>query len=174
MTSFTTTFRELSNDKTVSDILKLVHRDIASRFDHIDQALELINKSRAGQRLTSLAELQPTLLKIARGLQSITKQIRVETNKGPRSVDISKVYIPPKLKHRDTKKNSAVLSKATSAIRPKSKQTNRSEHLELEWRVDPKVLQIISYADLKLSFSPVVILGEPGGGKKYNMPKPML
>lgn len=165
MVSFTTTFRELSKDKIASDILKLVHRDISVRCDQIDQALELINKSRAGQRLTSLAELQPALLKIARGLQSVTKQIRVETNKGPRSVDISKIYIPPKLKHRDTKKNSEVLAKATSAIRPKSKPAARSEPNEFDWRVDPRVLQTISYGDLRFSFSRVVILGDPGGGK---------
>jgi NACHT domain len=164
MVSFTTTFRELSKDKIASDILKLVYRDLSTRFDQIDQALELINKSRIGQRLASLAELQPSLLKIARALQSTTKQIRVETNKGPRSVDISKVYIPPKLKHRDTKRNSEVLAKATSAIRPKRHQA-RSEPVEFDWRVDPKVLQTISYGDLKLSFSRVVILGDPGGGK---------
>jgi hypothetical protein len=165
MVSFTTSFRELSKDKIASDILKLVHRDVSNRCDQIDQALELINKSRAGQRLTSLAELQPAFLKIARGLQSITKQIRVETNKGPRSVDISKIYIPPKLKHRDTKKNSEFLAKATSAIRPKNKPPTKSEPVEYDWRVDPKVLQTISYGDLKLSFSRVVILGDPGGGK---------
>jgi hypothetical protein len=163
MVSFTTTFRELSKDKIISDILKLVHRDISVRCNQIDQALELINKSGAGRKLSSLAELEPALLKIARGLQSITKQIRVETNKGPRSVDISKIYIPPKLKHRDTKKNSEVLAKATSAIRPKGRHQGRSELLEHDWRVDPRVLQTISYSDLKLSFSRVVILGDGSG-----------
>jgi hypothetical protein len=165
MVSFTTSFRELSKDKMASDLLKLVHRDVSTRCDQIDQALELLNKSRSGQRLNTLAELQPALLKIARCLQSTTKQIRVETNKGPRSVDISKVYIPPKLKHRDTKKNSEFLAKATSAIRPKNKHPARSDLLEFDWRIDPKVLQTISYGDLKLSFSRVVILGDPGGGK---------
>ena len=165
MVSFTTTFRELSKDKMTSDILKLVHRDISARCNRIDQALELINKTRSDRNLTSLVQLQPALLKIARGLQSTTKQIRVETNKGPRSVDISKIYIPPKLKHRDTKKNSELLAKAASAIRPKGKLPNKSEHIEFDWRVDPKILQTITYNDLKLSFSRVVILGDPGGGK---------
>jgi hypothetical protein len=166
MLSFTTTFRELSKDKIASDILKLVHRDISARLNQIDQALELVNKSPLSQKPTSLRELQPALLKISRGLQSITKQVRVETNKGPRSVDISKIYIPPKLKHRATKKNSEALAKATSAIRSKTRHlSSRSDGAELEWRVDPSILETITYSDLKLAFSRVVILGDPGGGK---------
>jgi hypothetical protein len=165
MVSFTTTFRELSKDKVASDILRLVHRELSVRCTQIDQALELLNKNRPNQKLSSLAELQPVLLRIARGLQSITKQVRVETNKGPRSVDISKIYIPPKLKHRDTKKNAEALAKATSAIRPKGRHMKADGPDLLEWRVDPKILQTITYSDLKLSFSRVVILGDPGGGK---------
>jgi hypothetical protein len=49
-------------------------------------------------------------------------------------------------------------------MRPKGRHPSRSE-LEFDWRVDPKVLQTITYSDLKLSFSRVVILGDPGGGK---------
>lgn len=165
MTSFTTTFKELAKDKVTADILKLIHRDLIARCDQIDQALQVLNRSRPAGGLTSLEELRPSLIKIARGLQNMTKQIRVETNKGARSVDISKIYIPPKLSHRDTKKSTETLTKAASAVRGRIRHQGRAEPTEPDWRIDPKVLQTISYSDLKLSFARIVILGDPGGGK---------
>ena len=164
MTSFSVTFREISKDKVTSEMLKLIHRDISTRCDQIDQALQLINENRTDRKQATLETLHPALLKIARGLQSTTKQVRVETNKGPRSVDISKIYIPPKLRHRDTKRNTETLAKAAAVIRPKGKIV-RHEGPETEWQIDPSILQSISYGDLKLSFSRVVVLGDPGGGK---------
>ena len=165
MTSFTTTFKELAKDKVTADILKLIHRDLIARCDQIDQALQVLNRSRPARGLTSLEELRPSLIKIARGLQNMTKQIRVETNKGARSVDISKVYIPPKLSHRDTKKSTEAITRAASAVRGRIKHQARAEPIEFDWRIDPKALQTISYSDLKLSFARIVILGDPGGGK---------
>jgi hypothetical protein len=82
MTSFSITFKELSKDKVAADILKLVHRNLIARCDQIDQSLHALNKDRGSRRLSSLEELRPALIKVARGLQSMTKQIRVETNKG--------------------------------------------------------------------------------------------
>lgn len=166
MTSFTTTFKELAKDKVTADILKLIHRDLIARCDQIDQALQVLNRSRPARgRLTSLEELRPSLIKIARGLQNMTKQIRVETNKGARSVDISKVYIPPKLSHRDTQRSAETITKAASAVRGRMKHQARAELIEYDWRIDPKTLQTITYSDLKLSFARIVILGDPGGGK---------
>lgn len=165
MVSFVTTFREVSKDKVVADTLKLIYREITNKCEQIDQALQLINKEHNTEKPTSLGDLQVRLLKIARGLQSATKQVRVETNKGPRSVDISKVYIPPKLRHRETKRNAEILVKTSAVIRPRGRGTARYDGPETEWRIDPNVLQSITYGDLKLSFSRVVILGDPGGGK---------
>ena len=111
MTSFSVTFREISKDKVTSEMLKLIHRDISTRCDQIDQALQLINENRTDRKQSDSRDPHPALLKIARGLQSTTKQVRVGANKGPRSVDISKIYIPPKLRHRDTKRNTEILRK---------------------------------------------------------------
>jgi hypothetical protein len=46
MASFTTTFREVSKDKVMSDMLKLIYRELSTRCDQIDQALQLTNASR--------------------------------------------------------------------------------------------------------------------------------
>ena len=163
--SFATTFREASKDKMTSDMLKIIYRDLSHRCDQIDQALQLANSKRRGSKETSLEQLRSALLKVARGLQSTTKQVRVETNKGPRSVDISKIYIPPKLRYRETKKNAEALAKASAVVRPRGRGAIRHEGPDTEWRIDPSILQTITYGDLKLSFSRVVILGDPGGGK---------
>jgi predicted NACHT family NTPase len=80
-------------------------------------------------------------------------------------VDISKIYIPPKLRHRDTRRNVEALAKASAVVRPRGKTMGRNDTADTEWRIDPSVLQTITYGDLKLSFSRVVILGDPGGGK---------
>lgn len=165
MTSFSTTFKELSKDKVAADIMKLVHRDLAARCDQIDQSLQILNESRGALRLNSLEELRPALIKVARCLQSMTKQIRVETNKGARSVDISKIYIPPKLSYRDSKRSAQSLAKVSAAIRQRGRHHSARGEIEFEWGVDPKALQTITYSDLKLSFSRIVILGDPGGGK---------
>ena len=163
--SFSTTFREVSKDKIVSDTLKLMFRELSNKCDQIDHALQAINNGLTVHQQTPLPELQGRLLRIARGLQAATKQVRVETNKGPRSVDISKIYIPPKLRHRDTKRNAETLAKVASVVRPRGRVVAKPDSPEPEWRIDPSVLQTISYGDLKLSFSRVVILGDPGGGK---------
>jgi predicted NACHT family NTPase len=162
--SFSTTFREASKDKLTSDMLKMIFRELSVRGDQIDQALQLTNRHSKKKKESSLEHLRSALLKIARGLQSTTKQVRVETNKGPRSVDISKIYIPPKLRYRDTKRNAETLAKTSALVRPKGRIITR-DGAEAEWRVDPATLQSITYSDLKLSFSRVVILGDPGGGK---------
>jgi len=163
--SFATTFREASKDKMTSEMLKIIYRNLSTRCDQIDQALQLTNRGSRGREEIPLEKLRAALLKIARGLQSTTKQVRVETNKGPRSVDISKIYIPPKLRYRDTKRNAEMLARASAVVRPRGRIITRQDGGEAEWRIDPNILQTITYGDLKLSFSRVVILGDPGGGK---------
>src|SRR5258708_11007511 len=49
--------------------------------------------------------------------------------------------------------------------RARGRIITRQDGGEAEWRIDPNILQTITYGDLKLSFSRVVILGDPGGGK---------
>ncbi|MGQ7387934.1 hypothetical protein ACTGWU_10670, partial [Streptococcus suis] len=66
-------------------------------------------------------------------------------------------------KYRDTAKNADLISNAVSVVRAKRQRLDASELVE--WRVDPTSLNTIGYGDLKLSFSRVVILGDPGGGK---------
>ncbi|MBR0968897.1 NACHT domain-containing protein [Bradyrhizobium diazoefficiens] len=163
MVSFTITFRELSKDKNTHAVLQLISRNVASRFDQVDSALQALNKQLPRVQHSSVQGMQPALLKLVRGLQAVTKQVRIETNKGARSVDISKIYIPPKLKYRDTAKNADLISNAVSVVRAKRQRLDASELVE--WRVDPTSLNTIGYGDLKLSFSRVVILGDPGGGK---------
>jgi hypothetical protein len=110
--SFSITLRELSKDGILVDALRLVSKDIGLRLDQVDRALSEMRVVEKKKRLPSLETLQPNLLKLAKGLQTIYKQIRVETNKGARQVDISRIYIPSKLRYRDTKKNTNLIASA--------------------------------------------------------------
>lgn len=164
-TSFSITLRELSKDRVLLDAIRLVSQDISGRLDAVDRALSEIKipKKNTPEPL-ALEVLKPNLLKIAKGLQSAYKQIRIETNKGVRLVDISKIYIPPKLRYRDTKRNADLIANATRIL-SNDPRLSRSTDGGIAWGNASEQIQIISYGDLKLTFSRIAILGDPGGGK---------
>jgi hypothetical protein len=99
MKSFFVTLQELSQDRILLGAIRAHRSEMVARLERVDFALQQIQSKKSGKD-HSFDTLRATLLKIAKGLQGLYRSIRVETNKGARSVDITRIYIPPKLKYR--------------------------------------------------------------------------
>ncbi|WGM38169.1 NACHT domain-containing protein [Caulobacter sp. NIBR1757] len=166
MISFSTTFAELSKDKSVHALLSAHHKEISNRLSALDAALSSLRLPNRPQH--TFESLNPTLAKIAKGLQNSYKNVRVETNKGARNVDITRIYIPPKIRLRESQRNARHLEGVIKGIAPATiSQQNISASLAVH--VNPKEIENelsrVAFADLKASFSRIVVLGDPGGGK---------
>jgi hypothetical protein len=121
-TSFLMSVRELSKDRVILEAIQLHRNDIEIRFDQLIEALASANRRpKISDMKLSTEEFDALLLKIAKGLQTSYRTIRVETNKGARSVDISRIYIPSNLRYRDTPKNA-------SKIRAKTRMESIRSH----------------------------------------------
>src|SRR5260370_39791216 len=154
MTSFNITLTELSKDKILLECIRLQRREIQVRLDLVDSALVALNRTRKSPQ-KSFAELQPIFVKIVKGLLSSYRHIRVETNKGARSVEITRIYIPPKLKYRETRRNTEKMA-ATKHVFAKLGRKHAA-FLALYAHGSPidEGLGRISYNDLRLLFTRV-------------------
>ena len=164
MKSFSVTLEELCKDKILLGAFRLYRNDLDVRLDRVDLALVELTKT-STKRTVTFDGLRPTFLKIAKGLQGAYRSIRVETNKGARSVDITKIYILPKLRYRDTKSNAEKISSVTRILSSSRKRHSRLEVLDARQEAAQEHFGNITYSDLRLFFSRVVVLGDPGGGK---------
>ena len=164
MSSFRVTLDEISKDKVLLDAFRLYRRELGVRLDQVDLALVELSKTSSKAAFT-FDDLKPTILKIAKGLQGAYRLIRVETNKGPRTVDISKIYIPSKLRYRETKSNAEKVTSITRVLGGGSKKSSGPELFSARHEVAQEHLVNITYSDLRLLFNRVVVLGDPGGGK---------
>jgi hypothetical protein len=161
MHSFSITLQELTKDRILLEAFRVHRTELEKRLDRVDLALiELTGKSEP-----TFKALEATLLKIAKGLQSAYRSVRVETNKGARSVDITRIYIPPKLSYRDTKANSEKVTVATQIFKRTPQRGIVGSLFEPQDEHTPDKFTNITYSDLRLLFGRVVILGDPGGGK---------
>ena len=166
MSSFTITLQELSKDRVLFELVKAIGNDLRNRLDQIEDAVKTISLDPADWPSKTIDSLIPHFTKIAKALQQSYKTIRIETNKGPRDVDISKIYIPSKLSYRP---NSATFSHITAL----SKYVASEKLLQLSDRSGilasgehvQAALSTLQYTELRLNFNRVVILGDPGGGK---------
>jgi hypothetical protein len=127
-TAFEVTLKELCKDKVLLQFVKSAHSEVISRLDRIDQALSAADKIIVAKVDTlRFGSLQPLLVKLARGLQLSLKNIRIETNKGARSVDITRIFIPPKLGFRENDQNTFRLNAAAKVFESgKVRQDGRS------------------------------------------------
>ncbi len=161
MTSFGVSFRELCNDKAIAEFIRIVHTNLGAKVEHLDQAIQALC---CNQVNVSFEQIRPVLPKLAKGLQSAYRNIRVETNRGPRQVEISKIYIPPKLRYRDTPLNAVRISAATRELPEVLQKALLSKSGPLAKLAEGQTSQL-KYNELKQTFSRVVVLGDPGGGK---------
>jgi hypothetical protein len=162
-TSFSVSLEELAKDRVLLEAFRLHRAELDERLDKIDVALVDLTDRKRGPSIP-FDVLQSTLLKIARGLQGAYRSVRVETTKGARSVEINRIYIPPKLSYRDTKKNASKIAKVAKFLEDRS-HANKLQLFETQDDSVHHSLARITYQDLRLLFNRVVVLGDPGGGK---------
>jgi hypothetical protein len=137
----------LMKDRNLASLLRLTTKDTHARLKEVDSKLDVLLQ---GKRRLDANEMDTSFLRICKGLTPLFKEIRIETNRGPRKIDIAKIYIPSKLRQRRGKKVPAEV--AVSARRHAPDSTSRE-------------LQSYSYQDFKTGFRRAVVLGDPGGGK---------
>jgi hypothetical protein len=109
MHSFSVTMRELSKDRIILDAFRLHRSDLGTRLDRVDAALVTLTSSTRSENMP-FAVLQPILLRLAKGLQSIYRSIRVETNKGVDRSTLAKSTSP-------RSSNCAIQKKANKRLR---------------------------------------------------------
>ena len=104
--SFDATLKELFKDKALQAFLRASFSEMAAKLDKIEAALSTLSPV-VPAAFENFAALESTLLKVCRGLQGAYRNIQIETNKGARSVEISRVFIPSKLRYRKPPKGAA-------------------------------------------------------------------
>lgn len=170
-TSFRVTFAELSKDKVLFETITAFHSRISERLTQIEKALVANAKIEADDCFEALS---PTIQKIIKGAQSAFKYVRVETNKGAREVDITRIYIPPKLTFRESPFSDGAIAKAIKVLTSSnelaggghSASTSKARSLTEHHKANlSQQLKITSYGELKATFRRIVVLGDPGGGK---------
>ncbi len=156
MKSFSVTVKEISKDKIIFELIRHSNKEIAQRLTSIEEKME-VNINMPAIEFTYI---QPTLLKLAKNLQTYYKYLKVETNKGPQKVDINKIYISPKLAIR----SGARIQDLTLMRDLGSLASLKKERPELNSGGYYEVSKF-TFNDIAESFRNVVVLGDPGGGK---------
>lgn len=167
MISFGISLQEMSKDTILVDLLRVSHGDLASRLSSIDDAVRSLLNSPTISRPATFESLQPSLARIAKGLQLSYKNVRVETNRGPREVEINRIYIPPQLSLRSSPQNTHRMSEYVKAIGrdvQRVRSTRGRDISSIEY-MSSETIGKLTYSELARSFQRVVILGDPGGGK---------
>lgn len=161
--SFAVTVSELTKDRVLFDAMQLHQKDMQIRFERLQEALATLNAApRSGKSKLTPEQFSALLLKVARGLQNSYRTIRVETNKGARSVEITRMYVPSSLRYRDTPKNDLRLKAVEGLIKTRLSESTVVLAGDDRARMD---VGLVTYPDLKLQFRRAAILGDPGGGK---------
>lgn len=119
---------------------------VGSNLEKINAALETFIKQ---SNKLAIDEINDIILKIAKQSQGIFKNIKIETKRGSREVDITKIYVPSRL---------------TNLRNDDKSITDSTSEVNLSYEEIAKNKQI-SYQSFRRSFSRAVILGDPGGGK---------
>jgi NACHT domain len=168
--AFEVTFKELAKDRVIYHALTASYREIEERLAQITAILDAQHKRSDKQAHISFNEIEPYLGKIARGLQQSYKTVRIETNRGPRKVEINKVYVAPKLSSRQNRQqrrriNSFISSIQKERLEPPSLQDIIARDGRFRGPHSYDSLSTFAYTEIQGNFKRVVVLGDPGGGK---------
>src|SRR5204863_6770511 len=103
--------------------------------------------------------------KIARAFQQALKNVRVETHHGARNVEITKIYIPPRLRIRESEHSKQTVKAALSGMDEKSAGGPVPGELFGASTGTKRDVLLFRYLEFKHGFKRAVVLGDPGGGK---------
>lgn len=159
--SFGITSRFLLKDPVIADYIKASTGSILDSISRVENAVDHLCaafKSKPDNEV--IADLVP---KIIRASINEFKVIRVETSQGRRDVEISKIYIAPRLTFRDQDKLNISRKAITDSI--DAHHGPHSDYNSLE-RIKRSIEALSSVSIEEVSTaSRIVVLGDPGGGK---------
>lgn len=160
--SFEITFMELKNDDVMVPALRALHSTITARLDSIAESYRA-NSQQLERINFNAVDDKDLLARISRGIKSKFYSLKIETTKGVRSVEISRLYVPARLLPRD---HVIHTGRPNFSYRMKASYESTEDHAStlalFPLSYDEKGIQ---YKDFKTSFRKAVILGDPGGGK---------
>ncbi|WP_267382318.1 MULTISPECIES: NACHT domain-containing protein [unclassified Sphingomonas] len=162
MAAFTASMRESSHDPIAFVLARSMQAELRERLDNIDACLASSLQVSADKRFDQESHRE-LLLRVARGLQQSYKTLRIETNRGPRNVEINRIYVPSSLSFREKEavdNRLTKLSKIFSQFDPHHRKAQAVTRHRLE--EDVKRFTYGEFADM---FRRAVVLGDPGGGK---------
>jgi hypothetical protein len=165
--AFAASLRVLTKDAALAFLIKSTGRDLEARIQNVGEKLDILLRSLTSK--TSYDALAATMQRIAKALTSQFRDARVETNRGAKLIDISRIYIPSKMRCR---KNPVSQEMARELIVQPPQLGSRRHRLRMRSKGKYEFIlgsaespENISYVDFKNGFRKVVILGDPGGGK---------
>lgn len=163
MAAFTASMRASANDPVMFSLARSMQNEIRERLDSVDHCLKGIELSKNKESQLSEKQLGDLLQRIAKGLQQSYKNIRIETNRGPKNVEINRIYVPAKLSFRESKANEKRISDLARTARRASPSVLRDRNLTYtDYLSEMKTTTYSEFADM---FRRAVVLGDPGGGK---------
>jgi hypothetical protein len=163
MAAFTASMRASANDPLIFSLARSMQQEVRERLDEVDRCLNSVERRvSAGHKLDD-EQLVENLQKIAKGLQQSYRNIRIETNRGPKNVEINRIYVPAKLSFRENKATDRRITEMTKVVQQVSTGTRRSRDLAYSGNIAE--LKVASYTEFSDMFRRAVVLGDPGGGK---------
>ena len=144
-TAFEASLQLLAKDSGLAFLIRSMGGEIESRIQSVSDKLAALLQTFAKE--VSYEEIASTMQRVARALTSEFRNIRIETNRGAKLVELNRVYIPSKLRYR---KNPALEEFIGAGLNA------RIRHGPVEG---------ITYSEFRGAFRKVVVLGDPGGGK---------
>lgn len=154
---FYESIRSMLGNSALHFYLKTIEEKISVKLDEIAYCANNFLDS----PVSDIDEIHDIVKKLARGMQQKTRNIRVETSKGSKQVEISRVYVSSKLRALNVNLGQT----EDFSVHPR-KDLPRSRNIITNTKQDSDdQYNKISYVEFKRTIARSVVLGDPGGGK---------
>ncbi|WP_161956852.1 NACHT domain-containing protein [Sphingosinithalassobacter portus] len=160
-TSYEITTTQISKDPVLARIVKQSNQFIIDRIAEIESSIDSIRVG-ISRPIESkcLGEIIPRLL---RAMANDTRFIRVETSQGRKEVEVSKIYIAPKLSLRNHEDIRPAIDEMLGI------ESSHSASVKVKRLLQADRTQVEQFANVSIDeitgLHRVVVLGNPGGGK---------
>jgi Predicted NTPase (NACHT family) len=161
--SFEISCEMLSKDQVLSKVIKASHRDIVSNILSIESSIDHIKAGLLSR--PSDEAINEAIPRILRAVAGDTKYIRVETSQGRKDVEITKIYIAPRLSIRNIDKIAPIIKiLSETANEDQDNGDGFTLSISKQRSLFEQTLRSVDMSELK-NLPRVVVLGNPGGGK---------
>lgn len=165
MASFEITSRLLTKDPALFDIVRISHESLSQDIQKLsDSVSSILNGIQKAPSIVEKSEIIPKLLRSA---VAEFKQIKVETSQGRKDIEISKIYISPRLSVRQIDEIRPLIESVSESV-TSINDTDEGKQISFLRTLGEDTLEghlIKSDVEESRNLSRLVILGNPGGGK---------